>query len=71
MAKKQNIIIQDLRVDPSLINVSKVAKRVGLSQSYVSQLINGHKKNITALKKVKKGIISIYGKIIQTQMSIN
>ena len=42
------------RIDKTLINISEIARRVGISQPYASQLINGERKGKRAKERLKE-----------------
>jgi predicted transcriptional regulator len=58
------IKIQDIEVkNPKLLDHSKIARNCGISQSYVSQLLDPKnvRKNDNALRKVRNAIVEMYG----------
>jgi|GEM_PF-1699105 len=63
-----NIIkILDIEFDLSLINISKVAKKAGISQNYASELLDmsNRKKNQRSLAKLRTAIIELYGNLVK------
>jgi len=63
----KEIIINGSTVALSLINITKVAAKAGMSISYCSLLLNGHKKNAKAKNKVYKAILSLYGQLLSNK----
>ena len=41
-------------IDKTSINISEIARRIGISQSYASEIVRGVKKGPKALKRLKE-----------------
>ena len=58
------IKILDVTVPADRIVQTAIAKKVGISDTYLTMLIKGHKRNPAALQRVRKAIIELYTNII-------
>ena len=56
--------LNNIVFNPDLLNFNKIAGFSGLSQSYISQLLNNKKHNVNALVKLEKAIITLYEEVL-------
>lgn len=49
-----NELKQPLKIDKRLINQSEIARRIGVSKSLVSLVLNGKRKNDKLIQKIKE-----------------
>jgi hypothetical protein len=54
--------IVDIEVDLDLLNLSKIAQKAGMSQSYAWQLLEPKniRKNKKAIRKIRDAIVELY-----------
>jgi len=45
---------EHIKIDRELINQSEIARRLNISPSYLSMILNGHRKSDKVIKRVNK-----------------
>lgn len=67
----KTIKILDIEVPKNKVVQKTIAEEAGISNGYLTELIQGKKKHPAALRKVRKAIINLYSNVITYNTTVS